>query len=152
MTAQWRCVTKALVLTLMKSHWNISKMKKGRLVRAVALLFLFHTGVDLIFPQLCSEEPVNITINQSLPVSREASSDATSATVAVAMPYESEQEQREDTPPRGEDCFCCCTHVMASHGFVNPGNAELNLPTGSQQDISILSASPNNPYHPPRFA
>lgn len=136
----------------MKSHWNISKMKKGRLVRAVALLFLFHTGVDILFPQLCSEEPVNIAIHQSSPASEEAGIDETSALVAASLPAESDGQQPSDAPPRDEDCFCCCTHVMASPGFVNPENAELKLPSGSQQEISILSAPPNNPYHPPRSA
>ena len=135
----------------MKSHWNMSKMKKGRLVRAVALLFLFHTGVDLLFPQLCSEEPVNIAMNQSLPVFREASNDDPAKLVAVSLPSDSD-EDRPEQPPRDEDCFCCCTHVMASRGFVNPETAELKLPTSSQPNVSVLSAPPNNPYHPPRFA
>ena len=133
----------------MKSGWHIGKLRKGRLVRAIALLFLFHTGVDLLFPQLCSEEPVNMAVNQSVP--REAVNDETSALVAVSMPNDSGEDQPSD-PPRDEDCFCCCTHVMASPGFVNPGNAELKLPTSSQQDLSVLSAPPNNPYHPPRSA
>ena len=137
-------------LSHMRSGWNISKLRKGRLVRAVALLFLFHTGVDLLFPQLCSEEPVNIAINQSSPVSKEAINDETSGLVAVSLPNDSGENQPSD-PPRDEDCFCCCTHVMASPGFVNPGNAELKRPTSLQAEISILSAPPNNPYHPPRF-
>ncbi len=135
----------------MKSGWHIGKLRKGRLVRAVALLFLFHTGVDLLFPQLCSEEPVNIPINQSSPVSKETINDETSGLVALSLPNDSDEDQRSD-PPRDEDCFCCCTHVMASPGFVNPGNAELKQPNSSQQNISVLSAPPNDPYHPPRFA
>lgn len=136
----------------MKSDWNIGKLRKGRLVRAVALLFLFHTAVDLVFPQFCSEEPVNIAINQSLPVSKAATIDETDALVAASLPNDSDDRQPSDAPPRDEDCFCCCTHVMASHGFVNPENVELKLPAKAQPDISILSAPPNNPYHPPRFA
>ena len=139
------------VLSPMKSGWNISKLRKGRLVRAIALLFLFHTGVDLLFPQLCSEEPVNMAVSQSLAVSKERINDDTSAQLAASLPNDSGEDQRSD-PPRDEDCFCCCTHVMASPGFINPGNAELKLPTSLQQNISLLSAPLNNPYHPPRFA
>ena len=85
----------------MKSGWNIGKLRKGRLVRAVALLFLFHTGVDLLFPQLCSEEPVNITINQSLPVSKEAINDETSATgCRIACPAIPMKTNARDTAPR----------------------------------------------------
>ncbi len=138
-------------LSHMTLGWTISKLGKGRLVRAVALLFLFHTGVDLLFPQLCSEEPVNMAVNQSLPVHKETIYDDTSALVAVSLPNDSGEERRSD-PPRDEDCFCCCTHVMASRGFVNSENAELKVPTGSQPDTSIFSAPLNTPYHPPRFA
>lgn len=136
----------------MKSGWDIGKLRKGRLVRAVALLFLFHTAVDLVFPQFCSEEPVNLAINQSSPVLKEASIDETSAPVAASLPNESDDQQPSDAPPRDEDCFCCCTHVMASYGLVNPQRVEVKLPTSSPRNLSILSAPLNNPYHPPRFA
>ncbi len=136
----------------MKSGWHIGKLRKGRLVRVIALLFLFHAGVDLLFPQLCSEERVNLAVNQSLPASKETINDETSAPVAVTLPGDSQEGQPPDQQPRGEDCFCCCTHVMASHGFVDLESAELKLPTSPPKDISILSAPPNNPYHPPRFA
>lgn len=116
----------------------------------VALLFLFHTGVDLLFPQLCNEGPVNITVDQSEAVSKETINDETSALVAVSLP-DSGEDRRSD-PPRDEDCFCCCTHVMTSPCFVNPGNAELKISASLYQEIPILSAPPNNPYHPPRFA
>ncbi|HYJ84868.1 MAG TPA: hypothetical protein VEW46_02270 [Pyrinomonadaceae bacterium] len=135
----------------MKSGWNISRFGKGRLVRAIALLFLFHTGVDLLFPELCSEEPVTITVNQSLPGSNETVNDETSGLVAESLPTDSREDRRSD-PPRDEDCFCCCTHVVPSQAYSNPGDAELKLPNSMQQEISILSAPPNNPYHPPRFA
>ncbi|HXD29503.1 MAG TPA: hypothetical protein VN643_00200 [Pyrinomonadaceae bacterium] len=135
----------------MKSGWHIGKLRQGRLVRVVALLFLFHAGVDLLFPQLCSEEPVNIAFQQSFPVCGETPNDETSVLVAVSLPTDSGEDRPTD-PTREEDCFCCCTHVMASPGFVNPNNAELKLPTHSQPNSSILSAPPNNPYHPPRFA
>ncbi|MGH9906586.1 MAG: hypothetical protein ACRD8U_13505 [Pyrinomonadaceae bacterium] len=136
----------------MKSRWNIGKLRKGRLVRAVALLFLFHTGVDLLFPQLCSEEPVSGAIGQVLPVSKEATGDVTPSIVAVSVNDGFEEKQREEQPPRDEDCFCCCTHVMASGGFVNAESVDLKQPTNSRQNISILSVPPDNPYHPPRFA
>lgn len=135
----------------MKPGWNIGKLRKGRLVRAIALLFLFHTGVDLLFPQLCSEEPVNMAVSQSLPVLNEGKDTEFFVRVAGSLPGDHSEDQRSD-PPRDEDCFCCCTHVMASPGFVSPDNVELKLPFSSQQEIPILSAPPNNPYHPPRFA
>ncbi|HVQ40076.1 MAG TPA: hypothetical protein VMS31_21230, partial [Pyrinomonadaceae bacterium] len=83
----------------MKSGWNISRFGKGRLVRAIALLFLFHTGVDLLFPQLCSEEPVTLAVNQSFAVSNETINDETSQLVAASLPTDSGEDQRSG-PPR----------------------------------------------------
>lgn len=134
----------------MYSGWDIGKLSKGRLVPVVALLFLFHTGVDLLFPQLCSEEPVSIAVNQSLPVSKNAINGETSAQFAKSLPNDSGEDRRSD-PPRDEDCFCCCTHVMPSPGFVNPESAELKLPNNSTKNALIPSAPLNTPYHPPRF-
>ena len=117
----------------------------------VALLFLFHTGVDLLFPQLCSEEPVDIAISQSLPVTEETTIDEAYAPVAVSLPKDSREDQRPDPQHSDEDCFCCCTHVMPSPLFVAPGDADPGLMTSRDQNTSIPAAPPNNPYHPPRF-
>jgi hypothetical protein len=135
----------------MRSAWNISRFRKGRSIRVIALLFLFHAGVDLLFPQLCSEEPFNIVVNNSSSASREAIGAETFAVVTASLPGDSGEERRSD-PPRDEDCFCCCTHVMASHGFINSENAELKLPFSAHENIRVPSAPLNNPYHPPRFA
>jgi len=140
-----------LVLILMKTRWSISTLKRGRLVKAVALLFLFHTGVDLLLPQLCSEEPVNLTATQTLIASSRTVSDKVVNSVNPSNPSDSQEDEPSETP-QDEDCFCCCTHVMASQGFGNPASAELGLATNLRLDLSILSAPPNNPYHPPRFA
>jgi hypothetical protein len=142
---------------LMKSHWSIGELRKGQLVRVVALLFLVHAGVDMLFPQLCSEEAVNVTMSQSSTVAKAASRKVSKAAnieaspqIVAAAPYDS--EEREESTPRDEDCFCCCSHVMASPRFVNPDTSELKLPARSQLDIAIPSVPLNNPYHPPRFA
>src|SRR5688572_7814488 len=134
----------------MKTRWSISTLKKGRLVKAVALLFLFHTGVDLLLPQLCSEEPVNLTAAQSL-ITHRTVSDEVFTRLNLAAPSDSQDQEPSETP-QDEDCFCCCTHVMASQGFGNPASAELGLATNLRLNLSILSAPPDNPYHPPRFA
>jgi hypothetical protein len=134
----------------MKAKWSINKFRKGRLVQAVALLFLFHTAVDLLAPQFCSEEPINMSVNQHFSTPEESVIEQTPPFIA-AMPGESDEEPTP-VPCQDEDCFCCCTHVMASFGFVNPAKADLKLLSDTQRDLSIPSAPPNNPYHPPRFA
>jgi hypothetical protein len=136
----------------MNSAWNIGKLRKGRLLRAVALLFLIHTGVDLFFPELCTEEPFSAGLTQSLALPSPANSKERSPAVTGAPSGESKDEQRSDPQHRDEDCFCCCAHVMPSPLFVTPDNAELVLMVSKDQNTSIPAAPPHNPYHPPRFA
>jgi len=134
----------------MKSGWNILKPQKGRLLRLVAMLFLAHAGVDLLFPQLCSEEGFRAGVNTPLAVSY-TKSNKDSPAVSAFDSNESREEQRSDQEPRDEDCFCCCSHVVPSPVFGNPNNAELHLPSITEQNVSILSAPLKNPYHPPRL-
>lgn len=136
----------------MKSGWNIGKLRKGRLLRVGAILLLLHAGVDLAFPELCTEEPFGAGLTQSLELSSRAKSNEPSPAVALAVSSESKDEQRSDPQRLDEDCFCCCTHVMPSPLFVAPRNAEVGLSNSRHQDTSIPSAPPYRPYHPPRFA
>lgn len=134
----------------MMSDWNIGNLRKGTLVRVVAMLFLLHAGVDLVFPELCREEAFGAGLTQSFDLSSLAKTNETSPAVAVAASSESKDEQRSDPQPRDEDCFCCCTHVMPSPLFVAPGDAEPGLIASRHQNASIPAAPPNKPYHPPR--
>ncbi len=127
---------------------DIRTLAKGRLVRAVALLFLLHAGVDLAFPQLCSEEPIAVVTNQSQDVADYLSESLS----AFQASKESSQDQHPQDRPSEEDCFCCCAHVMPSPPFVNPGAADLNLGRDVLPDLSVPAAALNPPYHPPRFA
>jgi len=138
----------------MKPRVDIYNLSKGRLVRAVALLFLVHTGADLVFPQLCREEPVGIVLNQSFTVAREEARDQESVAASVQASTERGQNSgpSRESPPRDEDCFCCCTHVMPSPLFVDPGVPHANLGKSIQSSVSVASAPLNAPDHPPRFA
>src|ERR1044072_2781882 len=100
----------------MKTSCSVSKLRKGRLVRLVALLFLLHAGVDLLLPQLCTEETVQF--DRVLFASKAIGIDQKLTVSAASLPHESGEDQRP-AQPRDEDCFCCCTHVMASLSFVN---------------------------------
>lgn len=136
----------------MKPRCDISKFSKGRLVRAVAVLFLLHTGADLVFPQLCNEEPVGISMNQSLRATDDGSGDYQSAPASLPATNESGENPRREESPREEDCFCCCTHVMPSSLFVDTSVVDANLGKSFQPHVSIISAPLNTPDRPPRFA
>jgi len=135
----------------MNSAWNIGKFSQGRLVRAIALLFLFHSGADLVFPQLCSEEPFGISMNQTFIATDEANDYYQSIAASLPASNESDQKPRREDRSRDEDCFCCCTHVMPGPLFVEPRVADAHLGKSFQPDVSITSAQLKPPDHPPRF-
>lgn len=136
----------------MSSSWNIGKFGQGRLVRVIALLFLIHAGADLVFPQLCSEEPLGLTINQAFAATEESNISYQAAAGRFRGSNESGENPRREESPREEDCFCCCTHVMPSSLFVDSSVVDANLGKSFQPHLSIISAPLNTPDHPPRFA
>ena len=148
MTAVLQARSKAL--SYMKSGWNIGRLRKGRLLRLGAILLLLHAGVDLAFPELCTEGAFGAGLTRSVELSSSANRNEPSPAVAVAASSDSKDEQRSDPQPRDEDCFCCCAHVMPSPLFVAPRNAEVRSTNSRGQSSSIPPAPPNKPYHPPR--
>ena len=144
-----RVTSNKTISSPMMSGRNNRKSISRRLFRATALLFLLYTGVDLVFPQICSEEPVGAATKQSVPASSGINADFR---LAVDVSKESRHEQNSEVPCRDEDCFCCCAHVMPSPLFVEPSVADSNLGNGINRNLSLISAPLNTPDHPPRFA
>lgn len=130
---------------------NNRKSRRSRLFRATALLFLIYTGVDLIFPQICCEEPVGAATTQSFAPSGEVATVNRSTVASFDISEETRNQQGSEVPCRDEDCFCCCAHVMPSPLFVEPSAAASNLGKGIRPRLSIISAPLNTPDHPPRF-
>lgn len=136
----------------MMSGRNSGKSRSRRLFRATALLFLIYTGVDLVFPQICCEEPVGAATTQSFELSGEVKTANRSTVASFGTSEETRNQQGSEVPCRDEDCFCCCAHVMPSPLFVEPSAADSNLGKGIRPRLSIISAPLNTPDHPPRFA
>jgi len=134
----------------MRFALNIRQLRKTPLLRVIAVLFLLHCAVDLFVPELCTEEPFSITSSSSV-ISATGRDNVATAVVAAGS-SESQQEPGSDPQHRGEDCFCCCSHVMPSPVFATVDNVELAMANSSVQTLFIPSAPPDNPYHPPRLA
>ena len=134
----------------MKLPLNILEFRQSQLLRMIAMLFLLHCGLDMLFPQLCSEEEL---LGSSF-ISTLVKTDDGEVEQAFVVSDSSEfpDDQRSDPQHRDEDCFCCCTHVMPSPAFASPGNAELVISRNTVPRIFIPSAPSDNPYHPPRLA
>lgn len=135
----------------MKLALNIRELRRSQLLRLIAMLFLLHSGVDMLFPQLCNEEELfGGSFSSTLPSS--TNDGEVGKAFAAINSSEFPDDQRSDPQHRDEDCFCCCTHVMPSPVFASPGDAELVTSRSTVPRIFIPSAPSDNPYHPPRFA
>jgi hypothetical protein len=113
------------------------------------MLFLLHSGVDMLFPQLCNdEEPFGGSFSSVWLVS--SNDREVGKGVAVDGSSQFPNDQPTDRQHGEEDCFCCCTHVMPSPVFASPDNAELVISRSTVARIFIPSVPSDNPYHPPR--
>ncbi len=130
----------------MKLALNIRELQKSQLLRVIAILFLLHSGADMLFPQLCNEESFGGSLSSTLVSSTH--SDVLAVTASSELP----REQPSDPQHTDEDCFCCCAHVMPSPVFESPDDAELVISRSTVARISIPSAPSDNPYPPPRLA
>lgn len=101
----------------------------------------------MLFPQFCDEEN---SYNSSF--SSTVLSSAPNRETVVVASTQFPDDQRPDSLPSDEDCFCCCTHVMPSPVFHSFESAELAITRNTTHRIFIPSAPPDNPYHPPRLA
>src|SRR5687767_7200837 len=127
----------------MKFALNIREFRRSQLLRVIAMLFLLHSGVDMLFPQLCNEEELFGGSFSSTVLS--STNDAeVGQVIAVNGSGESPNDHRSDPQHRDEDCFCCCTHVMPSAVFASPDDAELVILRSPVPSIFIPSAPPDN--------
>ena len=136
----------------MRTGYHIGKFSTGRLVRAIALLFLVHTGADLVFPQLCSEEPVGIVMNQSFSVAEDPVGDYQVVAASVPRSNESSENPRREDPPKDEDCFCCCSHVLPGTITAAIAVTDIRSHVTRVEYLSVLSPPLARAFHPPRFA
>ena len=136
--------------SLMKPGRNIRRLRNERWLKAVAILFLVYTGIDLVSCQVCCENVAGLPTEVALALSAERQMNESLAVISASSSEESQDDQRS-SPSTDEDCFCCCTNVMASPVFASSANADLKMNTSLEENIPIPTAPLNNPYHPPRF-
>lgn len=132
----------------MKFSLNIRDLRKSQLLRVIAMVFLLHSGVDLLFPELCNDEPFSNGFMSSSVVDHNSRETA----FVENGSSKSQGDEHSDTQHKDEDCFCCCTHVMPSSAFARLDDTELVISSSTAQRIAIPSAPSDNPYHPPRLA
>lgn len=138
----------------MKSGFSIGSIRRkhGRLVRAVAVLFLLYTGADIAMPQyFCGEEVGGLPLASFLS-DRTARLDNTPThlTSAPEAPRPNDSDGR--VPHEDEDCFCCCAHVLPSLRITPELTSEVKVLTFPAVVESPSSPPLSGTYRPPRFA
>lgn len=104
------------------------------IVRAVAVMLLVFCGADLAFPQMCSED------NEQLVPTR----------IAAASP---DNGPTPDVPAApAEDCFCCCSHIIASTAGSPLGKPALVTDPGAAAVAGVPLAPLQLLFQPPRLA
>ena len=134
------------------SHTNSNR--KSRLIRAVALLFLIYTAIDIAAPDLCRGETLGDSDQGSIAVGAPASNDNVGLSVARIGPLDQQpRNDSSDQPSCNDDCcFCCCAHVLP--GTVTAAMAVTDIRSAiTRFEYLLVPAPPLAPeFHPPRFA
>jgi len=126
---------------------RFNKFRRHPVIRAIALLFLVYTAIDIGCPELCRGEPLadDFTLTASTKSERETSQDVSIAGV---------NEQGKETPaePCGdEDCFCCCAHVIPTPITVSLESFDASSPDNVEKYLVNLTPALPSEFHPPRF-
>ncbi|HYR28037.1 MAG TPA: hypothetical protein VEU30_06195 [Thermoanaerobaculia bacterium] len=103
----------------------------------IAVVFLLLAVADLAFPQICGED------SEPLFPARTAAS--------AVIPADDPGEP-EPAPARAEDCFCCCSHIVAEDSPSPLGQLAIVSGSGRIAPPSVPIAPVQVLFHPPRLA
>lgn len=130
---------------LMNSSRNKRWLMSTRTVRAIAVLFLLYTGVEITVPQFCSEALGAVSIS-------EPTSDSTNVLVVSSTTHNSQEGLPSEQPSSDEDCFCCCAHVVPGRALATVAVSELMPSFTVPRKTDLPSPVLQGPFHPPRLA
>lgn len=122
-----------------------------RLIRAVAIFFLLHTGADLTLPQyFCREDCGGVAAANSIDSVRPEQDEQPAQ--AINKPASVPSEKPSEQLPHEEDCFCCCAHVLPSTDLTHLEFHELKSLQPVRETGSLPSPPVREMYRPPRIA
>src|SRR5262249_24262054 len=126
---------------------KIGRRIQRPLLRGIAILFLFYTGVDIAFTDYHRNESLDLSSVVTI-------ADANDDTLAIAASQSNPAglPSRDSEAPRDEDCFCCCAHVLPSPVFTDSSNATLSQLRTLPRRTTLPTAPIHSLYHPPRSA
>jgi hypothetical protein len=114
----------------------MQRVRTGRTGRIVAVFFLLWTAVDLVNPGVCAID--------EHPDSRTARPEAASLSTAG-------RTQQQTPGGAGEDCFCCCHHIVSTPLWAPLPQPDLiqSVIVPPVEQVRVLHARLD---HPPRLA
>ena len=126
--------------------------KRRRVARAIAILFLIYTGIDLASPELCKgDAPGDIGGMPVIVATRGNAKQVIETNIAMEPSTSRKQNQIPEQPASDEDCFCCCTHVIPGTITVSMEAADTTALSSIIEHLSIPSPPLPSEFHPPRF-
>jgi hypothetical protein len=133
----------------MRSAWSMDRLRRPRIVRGLAVLFLLFMLVDILSPPACCEkaELFSATRDNYSRLVAGAGDEASS----VALSSQSGTEQSPHKNCCDEDCCLLCAHMLP---VKTPGAEfvlELNFSSLVLNETLVRSPSLDATYHPPRF-
>jgi hypothetical protein len=137
----------------MTGNWGISKISRMRIIRVVAIFFLFYTAADLLVPQVCTEDLGGLHSEALVSVSVDnVGNNARPTSVGTQQGNSQKEESKQQSTSYDEDCFCCCAHILPVSHFVPREGGEL-VEISPDSDPEGLPSSPlHKAFHPPRLA
>jgi hypothetical protein len=133
----------------MRSAWNMDRLRRPRIIRGLAGLFLLFTLVDLLCPPACCEnaELHSVVRDNYSRLVAIAGDEAPS----VAISSQSGTEHSPDKNCCDEDCCLLCAHMLPVKALGFELLPDTKPPLLVVNDASVLSPPLDATYHPPRF-
>jgi len=130
------------------------RIAKSPLARGIAILFLLYTGVDIAFPQFCSEKLISLAAanESSLSESNKSAAVTREDVSTVSVREDSQKNGPTDQKSQDEDCFCCCAHVVPGMVYAAPTLSGLKSPRSVPGSTAVLTPPLFGTFRPPRFA
>lgn len=133
----------------MRSASNMDRLRRPRIIRGLALLFLLFTLVDILCPPACCENAELLSAARDS-YSRLAAG-AGDEVSSVAVSSQSGTEHSPDKDCCDEDCCLLCAHMLPVKALGSEFVLVMKSPLLVLNDALVLSPPLDATYHPPRF-
>jgi hypothetical protein len=137
----------------MTGNWGISKISRMRIIRVLAIFFLFYTAADLLVPQVCTEDLGGLHSEALVSVpAHNVGNNSQPTSIGIQQSDSQKEEPNQQSTSYDEDCFCCCAHILPVSHFTPREGGELVEIWPESDPEGLPSSPPHKAYRPPRLA